>query len=227
MHTKAPTSWNPSARMISAIALFFSLSILSLSTSACRQPTALSDDSEGGSAASNSSEDQQSGDDAETETDSDAKTNPDDPSYTNDSEYRPDAPDPVQRLGDVVAIDASDAVIVEEAWSRSTPEGLNGAIYFDLLNRTMEDDRLVEVLTAVAGTAEIHETTRDGDMMRMNHLPDGIEVPARDIVSFAPGGLHIMLLQLVEPLEEGKSFEIELRFEKAEPVKVEVEVRGL
>jgi copper(I)-binding protein len=52
-----------------------------------------------------------------------------------------------------------------------------------------------------------------------------VEVPAGETVAFEPGGYHVMLIDLAEPLVAGETFEMELTFEKAGTVTVEVEVR--
>src|SRR3546814_982987 len=61
--------------------------------------------------------------------------------------------------------------------------------------------RLVAVETPVAGRAETHRTVRDGDVMRMEPA-EIVEVPAGAQVEFAPGGLHIMLMDLKQPLNK-------------------------
>lgn len=52
-----------------------------------------------------------------------------------------------------------------------------------------------------------------------------IDVPAGETVVLEPGGYHVMLLELVEPLEEGQTFDLTLVFEEAGEVTVPVEVR--
>ena len=58
-------------------------------------------------------------------------------------------------------------------------------------------------------------------------LPDGIEVPARATVTLAPGGLHLMFMQLKEPLVEGTKVPVTLTFEKAGTVEIELDVGGI
>jgi hypothetical protein len=61
-------------------------------------------------------------------------------------------------------------------------------------------------------------------MMTMKPV-ESIELPANTEVVLKPGGLHIMLIDLVEPLKVGSSFELTLRFEKAGTMTVSVPVR--
>lgn len=62
-------------------------------------------------------------------------------------------------------------------------------------------------------------------MMEMREV-DGIDVPAGGTVRLEPGGYHVMLLDLVEPLVEGQTIPITLRFEGLDPVNVVAEVRS-
>jgi copper(I)-binding protein len=65
--------------------------------------------------------------------------------------------------------------------------------------------------------------TMDGGVMKMRPL-DGLEVPANQPVTLKPGGVHIMLQGLNEPLQAGKFFPLTLTFKKAGERKVEVAV---
>ena len=57
-------------------------------------------------------------------------------------------------------------------------------------------------------------------MQEMESLPLAAGSPVR----LAPGGYHIMLIDLVEPLEVGMSFDLTLDFESADDLTVSVEV---
>src|SRR3546814_14695769 len=85
--------------------------------------------------------------------------------------------------------------------------------------------RLVAVETPVAGRAETHRTVRDGDVMRMEPA-EIVEVPAGAQVEFAPGGLHIMLMDLTQPLNKGASFPLTLPFDSGEALQLNVPVLG-
>lgn len=124
---------------------------------------------------------------------------------------------------------AAAAVTVEGAWARTSPMmASNGAAYMELTADS--DDRLVaaRVGSSVAARAELHETAMDPDSgeMAMNEV-DGIDLPAGQTVTLEPGGYHVMLLDLTEPLEPGNTIELTLVFERAGEVVVEAEVRDM
>jgi copper(I)-binding protein len=122
---------------------------------------------------------------------------------------------------------------IDGAWARTSPSATTkGAIYLQINNGTDTDDALLDasVDAAVAGKVEIHETkmaggdTTGGGMMEMAEV-DEIPVPAGETVSLEPGGFHIMLMDLVAPLEKESTIEVTLTFENAGEVVVEAEVR--
>jgi copper(I)-binding protein len=64
----------------------------------------------------------------------------------------------------------------------------------------------------------------DMDTMTMREVAS-IELPAGEMVELKPGGYHIMLIDLVAPLEVGDEIELTLTFEKAGDRTVTAEVR--
>jgi len=114
------------------------------------------------------------------------------------------------------------------AFTRATlPNAPVGGAYLTITNGGTADDRLVSASTPAAGVTQIHEMKMDGDVMKMNELPDGLVIPAGQSVALEPGGYHLMLMQLTGPLVEGTTVPVTLTFEKAGSVEVEVEVGGI
>jgi len=119
---------------------------------------------------------------------------------------------------------AQSAPKVEDAWARPTVAGQAGGGGF-LKITSPTADRLISASAAVSKTVELHTMQMDGDVMRMREIP-AIEIPAGQTVELRPGGLHVMFIGLTQTLENGASFPLTLRFEKAGEVKVEVQVRN-
>jgi periplasmic copper chaperone A len=102
---------------------------------------------------------------------------------------------------------------VANPWARATPgKATTGAAYVTIQSPTA--DRLVAVSSPVAKKAELHTMSMSGMVMKMRPAA-GIDVPAGQAVTLAPGGLHIMLMGLAKPLQSGQSFPLTLTFEKA------------
>mgnify|MGYP001057926467 FL=1 len=100
-----------------------------------------------------------------------------------------------------------------------------GAVFMQLVNGGREADRLIGARTEVAEVVEIHETRMEGDVMTMQMLEEGLEVPPQSTVPLEPGGYHVMLIGIKQNLEPGDRFEVELQFEKSGTKDIQVEVR--
>src|SRR3546814_9738821 len=82
---------------------------------------------------------------------------------------------------------------------------------------------LVATEGEVAERVELHTHTMDGNVMQMRRV-EFVEIPAQGEAALQPGGIHIMLIGLKQPLREGERFPLTLTFEKAGAVTVEVAV---
>jgi len=119
---------------------------------------------------------------------------------------------------------APGTVQVTDAWCRPTPNGAKaGGCYLTLTAGS--DDRLVSVSTALAQSAEVHEMKMENGVMRMAHLHDGLPLPAGTPVELKPGGNHIMLMGLRDPLVDGRIASFTLTFEKAGPISVHAAIK--
>lgn len=123
-------------------------------------------------------------------------------------------PDQPARQGD----DAP-AVQVSGAVCRPTPTGRQMTGCYLTVTAGV-DDRLMSVSSPAAGRAEIHESRLESNMMMMYELRDGLPLPAGQAVELKPGGNHIMLLSVTEPLKAGDSVPLTLKFASAAPVEV-------
>ena len=80
------------------------------------------------------------------------------------------------------------------------------------------DDRLVSIGAPLAGMAQVHEMKIEDGMMKMAELKDGLPLPAGEAVQLKPGGNHMMLMGLKQPLIAGEQVSITLTFEHAQPM---------
>ena len=115
------------------------------------------------------------------------------------------------------------------AWARATAEGApNGAAFGFLVNLSTESDTLIGASTDVAEGVELHEMLMgEGDVMQMRPVEGGFAVMPNHFLELKPGGLHIMLINLTQPLEAGSTFDLLLNFERAGEVSVTVPVREM
>ena len=109
----------------------------------------------------------------------------------------------------------------------SLPGTRTGAAYITTLENTgAQPDRLLRASTPVAARVEMHEMKLDaGGVMRMRET-DAIVVAPRQPIRMRPGlGLHLMLVDLTQPLKEGDTFPMTMEFERAGKVEVKVVVQ--
>jgi copper(I)-binding protein len=118
-------------------------------------------------------------------------------------------------------------MVAEAAWARATPgTSKEGAVYLRLVNHGAIADRLLSVSTPAAASAEPHETTIDNGIARMRPL-NALTLAPEQVMEFKPGGAHIMLMGLKQPLKQGDSFPLTLTFEKAGTVQTTVAVERM
>lgn len=114
---------------------------------------------------------------------------------------------------------------VRHPWSRATPPGAKvGVGYMEIRNRGDQADKLLSASTPVARAVEMHVTQRDGEVMKMRQV-QAFEIPARERHELRPGGSHLMLVDLAQPLKKGERFTMRLRFERAGELEIELEVQ--
>jgi copper(I)-binding protein len=122
------------------------------------------------------------------------------------------------------AIAQTGDVQVTNAWARATPGGAQtAAAYVTILSPT--GDRLTGAATPLAQKADLHSMTMDGNVMQMRDI-DAIDLPAGKAVTLKPGGYHIMLTGLAQPLVAGQTFPLTLTFDKAGAREVAVAVHA-
>lgn len=118
-------------------------------------------------------------------------------------------------------------VSAANAHAYATAEGATtGAIFMTLTNPGTVSDRLIGVRTGKAPRAEIHESFVDeaDGTMQMRQVEGGLDVSPGTPLELKPGGYHIMLLDLSEPLVEGQTFETTLTFQNAGDITVPVTI---
>ena len=111
------------------------------------------------------------------------------------------------------AVAQAPSVKIDHAWSRAAMAGRNGVVYLTI-TAGRSGDRLIGVASPVAEKTELHESLMEQGVMKMRGVT-ALPIAPEQTVTLAPGGLHIMLLRLKQPLREGDSVPVTLTFEKA------------
>jgi copper(I)-binding protein len=119
---------------------------------------------------------------------------------------------------------AAPPVTITAAWARATPPGVTtGAAYLTVTNEGATD-RLLGASSPAARQVLLHAEVEEHGMQHMRQL-ESVEVPAHGNVEFAPGRMHLMLVDIAAPLKPDATIKMTLRFEKAGDVTIDVPVR--
>ena len=97
------------------------------------------------------------------------------------------------------------------------------ALYLVVRDEDGNGDRLLSARSA-SGDAELHETREESGLVRMAPARDGLAVPAGGELRLEPGGAHLMLTNLPQPLAVGSRVHVTLEFEHAGRLALEVPV---
>lgn len=111
---------------------------------------------------------------------------------------------------------------ITNLWTRATPGGATVAAgYVTITNTGTDSERLIGGSFPASARVEVHDMTMTDGVMKMRALADGIEIKPGATVTLAPGGLHLMMMDLKQPVEVGAPIKAQLKFDKAGPVDVE------
>lgn len=116
---------------------------------------------------------------------------------------------------------------IAHPWTRATaPAAKMGGVFLSVNNLSAEGDTLIKAESSVAEQTELHQMEMIDGVMKMRQV-NNIAVPAKGELKLAPGGLHIMLINLKQPLKEGEKIPLKLTFAKAGVVEVKVWVEAM
>ena len=106
------------------------------------------------------------------------------------------------------AIATDDSAHWKEAWVRSVPPGAAvAAAYGSLMNQSAAPITITAVTSTLGAAAQMHDIVAEGDQRRMVHVKTKTLAP-REALVFAPGGLHIMLMEFEQAPNEGDEIEL-------------------
>lgn len=115
--------------------------------------------------------------------------------------------------GETMPSDTPAEVMIHDGWVRAVEDVSAGtAAYFILHNGTESDRVLIAVETEIAERAELHESRLEDGLLRMRPV-DNIPVASNSSVELAPGGYHVMLLDLHQPFSTGDLVGVTLHFD--------------
>ncbi len=119
-------------------------------------------------------------------------------------------------------------LVISQGWSRATPGGAKiGGGYLTVENKGTTPDRLIHASGDFAGKIEVHEMAMKNGVMTMRPVDNGLTIEPGKTVKLAPGGFHLMMFDLKNPLKQGDKVPVILEFEKAGKVTLSLDVEGI
>ncbi|GIJ00474.1 hypothetical protein CLV28_1279 [Sediminihabitans luteus] len=106
--------------------------------------------------------------------------------------------------------DEAASLSIADTWVKATDEGMTAA-FGVVTNDSDEDVTIVSATTDASPTAELHTMTMGDDgSMTMVEKDGGFVVPSGGTLAFEPGGDHIMIMGVTEPILPGDDVEVTL-----------------
>jgi copper(I)-binding protein len=113
-------------------------------------------------------------------------------------------------------------------WTRATPRGADVAgAYMTITNKGSEVDRLIGGSIPGINRFEVHSMVMENGVAKMRPVQGGLEIKPGQSVALKPGSLHVMLIGLKQPLQQGQHLKGTLLFEKAGRVDVDFSVESI
>jgi copper(I)-binding protein len=116
---------------------------------------------------------------------------------------------------------------VVDPYVRLAPPNAPASGAFMLIRNTANADRkLLRAESPAAKTVELHTHINDNGVMKMREVPQ-IEIKAHGQTELKPGSYHVMLINLTQPLKEGDTVPISLKFDDGSVQQISAPVRRM
>ncbi len=98
-------------------------------------------------------------------------------------------------------------ITASDTWVKATDEETTAA-FGTLTNTGTAEVTVASATSPAAGKMEIHEVVDKDGAMVMQPKSGGLVIPAGGAATLAPGGDHLMLMNLLAPIEAGQTVDI-------------------
>ena len=117
-------------------------------------------------------------------------------------------------------------IAITDAWVRAVPGSTVAAAYFTARNTGTRPLTIIGIRSPVAAHAMIHETALVGTQSTMRPH-ERLPLAPGQSVHLAPGGMHVMLMDLRQPLAPGAQVQLVLLLEGGASMAIMARVRAL
>ena len=120
---------------------------------------------------------------------------------------------------------SQEAMIINDAWVREVPPGSSVSAAYMTIQNKGNDDQLIAISSDFSETAELHTSKVDDSGVATMEMINVLDIPSGKTVELKPGGMHIMLIGIKEPLVGKESVNLKLEFNQAGDIQIEVPVK--
>jgi periplasmic copper chaperone A len=125
------------------------------------------------------------------------------------------------------ALHAAGGVTVGDPHVRLVPPTAeNSGVFMLLRNDSDKDVKLLGAESPASKKVELHTVVKEGEVMKMRPVPE-IVVKAKGETALKPGGFHVMLIGLKQPLKEGEEVPVTLKFDDGSSQELKAPVRPI
>ena len=104
-------------------------------------------------------------------------------------------------------------IAVTDVWARAVAPGqTSGAAYLTITNKGDAADTLISAKASLSTSGGLHASRTANGLVSMAAV-DSLAIPAHGTVKLAPGGTHLMIMDLRVPMTAGERFFVDLKFE--------------
>ena len=119
--------------------------------------------------------------------------------------------------GGTAATPGAAPIVVTNAYVREPASPDVAAAYFTISNTTDTDDSLISVQSGAGKSTALYNSS-------MAEMTGGLRIPAHSSVTLSPGDGHVMIHDLLGPLQPGQTVNLQLTFAHNIPLIVEAPV---
>jgi copper(I)-binding protein len=112
-----------------------------------------------------------------------------------------------------------------DVWVKAADEGMTAG-FGELTNTGDTDLTVVSATSPATSSMQLHETVQnENGQMVMREVEGGFVIPAHGSLALAPGGNHLMFMDVTAPLRAGDDTTITLTFSDASTVDITAPVK--
>jgi periplasmic copper chaperone A len=121
----------------------------------------------------------------------------------------------------------ANSLTVEDLYIRATPpNSKNTAAFMVIKNSAQKDIKLLAIDTNIADRVELHHHVMEAGLMKMRRVKE-LAIKPGGLVSLQPGGYHLMLFNLQQPLKEGQSVTLSLSFDNGQQLILDAPIKKI